>query len=250
MKPQSEIREISGLRHFKGLDWVTWKGEHSWCAFRGGYNGGNHNNHDLGHIIFGIDKDRFLCDPGYGAKQADMHSCPVIRFHDQTECAAAPITVCTSEDHGFRLSCDISEAFPHVLDSYIRQVAVLDDAHLVIIDEILGNGRIRNDAQYNLQTSLPAEETEDGFIIRGKQNALRIVIPPGVWAKGIEQWKHGRGGPSQEFSRLKWYDEFFRVRSVMVTACTCTDLQVSHAVNEKTVSVTIGDKTWEFASGI
>ena len=55
---------ITGLHHFDGIDWIAWRGERTWLGIRGGYNGGNHSNLDLGHFIFGLDRTRYLVDTG------------------------------------------------------------------------------------------------------------------------------------------------------------------------------------------
>lgn len=240
-RQKSEPGNLPALHHFAGIDWVTWRGTQSWLAFRGGYNGGNHNNIDLGQFIFGLGSTRFLMDPGYGQKDTDMHNCPIMRFHQQTECATAPITRCEAFEGGFRLTCDISEAFPHVLEYYRRHLLLVDDQHLIIVDDIKGRGSIRNDAQYNLQTCLLAKVTDEGFAIEGDDAALRVVLCDDTRNHEVEEWSARR----TINNRLKWYDAYFRVHSVQPVVCTTSREPVSIDVGEGGVKVRIGGKEWE-----
>jgi hypothetical protein len=79
------------LDHYPSLDWLTWRGEQTWFAFRSGSNGGNHDNDDLGNLILGHGGERFLIDPGYGAAVASQHNCPTVRRREQTDGATAQI---------------------------------------------------------------------------------------------------------------------------------------------------------------
>ncbi|MBD3240565.1 MAG: hypothetical protein GF331_08275 [Chitinivibrionales bacterium] len=233
---QSEPRDIRGLHHFRGIDWVAWRGTRSWLAFRGGCNGGNHNNHDLGHCIFGLDRTRFLDDPGYGAIAADMHNCPTIRLKDQTDGATARVLRCDELRGGFSLVCDIQEAFPHVLLHYDRHLVLLDDTHLVIVDDIKGRGSHRNDARYHLQTARPARTTDEGFAIDGDECTLRVVLGAETGKAAVEPYEH-RGRP---LNRLLWYDEYYRVHSVHPVVFTPSDEEVTVSVEGSRVDIAIG----------
>lgn len=229
-------RERKGLHHFKAIDWLIWRGDRSWLAFRSGYNGGNHNNRDLGQIVFGVDGTRYLVDPGYGAAHASMHNCPTVRLHDQTDGATACITALQELPGGFQLTCDISEAFPFVLDYYERHVAVVDDEHLVIVDDICGRNQIRNDMMGHFQTRLPACVTEEGFAIEGEAGRLRVVFGSDVDDLAVEEWEHRR----ETFNRLSWHDAYYRVHTVQPIVLTTTSAPISQKITASSVDVQVG----------
>ncbi|MBI5725518.1 MAG: heparinase II/III family protein [Planctomycetes bacterium] len=245
-QPSQKAPARKGLIHFKGIDWAVWRGDRSWCAFRGGFNGGNHNNHDLGHFIFGMDKTRFLIDPGYGMARADMHNTPLIRFEDQTDCATAPIIRCDSLPGGFYIVCDLREAFPFALEHFDRHLAMLDDRYLFLVDDVKGRGDIRNDVQENLQTRFPVQITEEGFAISGDGAVLRVCLGGDVGGRKIETWE-GRQlrWEKQEtrINRVLWYDSYFRVHSVQPALLTTDYAAVSFQVKDADVSVSAGGLT-------
>ncbi len=211
-----EYKVNSGLTVYNGIEWGVWNGESSWGVFRGGFNGGNHDNFDLGHFIYGIGKDRFLIDPGYGAKRADMHNCATFKLQDQSEHSNAPILETEDRENGFYLCCNLQECYPHLMEYYYRHLLLVEDDTFIIVDEAGARHPHRNDAQYNLQTHFPAEETESGFVIHGNERDLFVILPEGFYNKRIEQWAHGKGmkGP-KDINRMIWYEEYYRTQSVM-----------------------------------
>ncbi|MEX0774197.1 MAG: heparinase II/III family protein [Phycisphaeraceae bacterium] len=224
-----------GVHHFRGLDWLTWRGNTSWLALRAGNNGGNHNHRDLGQIIFGLDDTRFLIDPGYGATATSMHNCPTVRRSDQVDGATARITNLQSFDRGFKLVVDISEAFPFVLEHYHRHVAVVDDEHLILIDDIQGAGQ-RNDMFGHFQTNLPAEITNEGFAIHGEDATLRVWFGSNLAEKQILPWNND----GQVFNCLRWRDAHLRVHTVQPIVLTRSSAPITAAKTKDSVEFTIG----------
>jgi hypothetical protein len=163
------------IKHFRGLDWLTWRGAGTWLAFRGGNNGGNHNNADLGHFILGRGKTRYLVDPGYGFRTTVEHNTVSIHGRDQTEGAVAPILSHGSVAGGFHLACDLAACHPYVLSKHLRILLLLGDAHLLVIDSIVGRDGTRVGARYHFHTALPALANDDGFVIDGSDGRLSIT---------------------------------------------------------------------------
>lgn len=121
------------LVHFRGLDWVTWRGPTAWAAFRSGFLGSNHNNADLGHFILGRGETRYLIDPGYGQFHTNLHNAVTVRGGHQTDCATARITRLESLGAtGFHLVCDLREAYPLVLALHERHLVVSESGGLLI----------------------------------------------------------------------------------------------------------------------
>ncbi len=229
------------LRHFKALDWLTWRGKRTWLAFRSGFNGGNHDNDDLGNLILGIDRERFLVDPGYGATSASQHNCVTIRRHEQTDGATARAFDVRELDGGFYLACDIREAFPHVLAHYDRHLLLIDDLHLLLIDNILGRGAMRNDMRGHLQTRFPAEVTENGFRISGPTNTLRVVFLSDVANLKITEWEF-----DEPLNMLSWSDAYYRVHTVQPILLTFGDPDFTHELDEGGFALTLGGRRFAF----
>lgn len=204
------------LRHFAGIDWLRWRGRRSWLAFRAGFNGGNHDNDDLGTFILGIDDERFLTDPGYGATKASQHNCVTIRRHEQTDGAVAPIVRADETPDGFYVDCDLQAAFPHALAHYHRHLLLIDDLHLLLLDDIKGRGCMRADVRGHFQTRLPARIVDKGFAIDGQKNTLRIHYLGNVDGLHVRSWDHG----GQTFSTLQWDDTPYRIHSIQPVLLT------------------------------
>jgi len=236
----AEPREIRGLHHFHGIDWLTWHGEKSWLAFRSGFNGGNHNNRDLGQIIFGLDETRYLIDPGYGSGEAAMHNCITVRHKDQADGATARIIDLEERADGFRLICDIREAFPWVLSHYDRHLAVVDDQHLIIVEHVVGRGAIRNDMEGHLQTRLPARITDEGFAIDGEAGTLRVVFGSDVGRKSVETWYHKKG--NDPIQCLSWRDAYYRIHSIQPIVLTTSDAAIKQRITDDGVEFAVGGR--------
>ncbi|TVR46934.1 MAG: hypothetical protein EA425_16605 [Puniceicoccaceae bacterium] len=184
-------------RHFKALDWVAWRGRSSWLAFRSGFNGGNHNNLDLGHFILGRDACRYLCDPGYGASETAQHNAVTFRRKNQADATTAHITHFEErEDGGFELDCDLAACFPGPVEKYTRHLRMLGEDHLLVVDEVRGR-RMRVGARWHLQTRLPVEV--DGGTIRVLgEPALTLHLPPEAGPVEVGEWEHD--GPLRSLS--------------------------------------------------
>lgn len=172
--PQT-LPALRPLKHFRGLDWLTWRGASTWLAFRGGSNGGNHNNCDLGHFILGRGKTRYLVDPGYGIHATGRHNAVTIHGRDQTEGAHAPILSYGAVPGGFHVTCDLAACYPYVLSKHLRILLLFDDAYLLVIDTIAGRNGTRVGARHHFQTALPVSPLEDGFVIDGPDGQLSLT---------------------------------------------------------------------------
>ncbi|MFP4580221.1 MAG: hypothetical protein ACLFQ6_05775 [Candidatus Sumerlaeia bacterium] len=175
VNPEKAEARLKPLKHFKGLDWMKWTGEKTWFALRSGYNGGNHNNLDLGHFVFGAGEDRFLCDPGYGASATKQHNAAIFRGASQAVASTAEIIrLHPVGKGGFYLCCDLAETYPHVLAHYYRHVLLIDEEDLLVIDHALAKKGHRLGAKWNLQTRLPFEKSESGATFKGEQKTLQL----------------------------------------------------------------------------
>ncbi|MFO7957429.1 MAG: hypothetical protein R6X33_10050 [Candidatus Brocadiia bacterium] len=243
--PEAEDPTFKRLRHFKGIDWLTWRGDRSWLAFRSGFNGGNHDNDDLGHFILGFDEERFLCDPGYGPRDASQHNCITVRGFEQTDCATARITELEELEDGFYLKCDIQEAFPHVSEYYERHLLLTGDQHLLLIDDIMGVDDIRTTVRGHLQTRLPFEKTDEGWRIDGEQNALRVLHLSDTGFYDQWDWEHGKE-PDNVIHTLCWRDIYDRVHSVQVTLLTFGDPELECTVDDDRIVLMLDGGRHEF----
>lgn len=238
--------ERKPLRHFEGLDWLTWRGDRTWLAFRSGFNGGNHDNDDLGNFILGAGDERFLCDPGYGTYEASRHNCITVRRFEQTDCATARITRLEEFDGGFYLCCDIQEAFPHVTRHYDRHLLLADDEHLLLVDDVLGTDDIRTTVRSHLQTRLPCRETDEGWLIEGERNALRVInLSPAGW-KRSDRWQPGRRH-QHSITCLSWKRDYDRVHTVHATLLTFGDTDYEYSEDDAGLQVCIDGTTCRFA---
>ncbi len=222
----SEAVELQRLKHFREIDWLTWHGEHSWLAFRSGFSGGNHCNSDLGQFIFGIDGDRFLVDPGYGAGKPEQHNIPATR--GMAPCATAKIFRVQERDNGFYLACDLSDDNPEMLHYHYRHVLLVDDRHLLVVDDIMARRGRRNGARFHMQTHLPVELNDDGFRIEGRQHTLQasLLKPVAQLRRADWEWR------SLPVTTVSWCDAHDRVHSLQ---------PVLFSPDAKTVSCEVAD---------
>jgi hypothetical protein len=242
-KPFQESRkpELSGFKHFKGIDWAIWRGDQSWLAFRSGFNGGNHDNDDLGHFILGYGQDRFLIDPGYGAIDASQHNCATIRSKEQTDCATSYIRETSTHEGGFYLRCDISEAYPYTVTHYNRHLLVIDDTHLLLIDDIKGAKDRRVSVYGHLQTRYPTRRTEKGWQINGPNHNCKVELLFDFGLLTEESWEFD--GPITKLVYKNFYD---RIHSVQPILFSFDDTAYSYEMNKDGFILQIGEKTYEF----
>ncbi len=245
MFPELRPPELKRLRHFKGIDWLTWRGERTWLAFRSGFNGGNHDNDDLGNFILGIDRERFLCDPGYGPKNASQHNCITVRGFEQTDCATARITRMEELDAGFYVCCDIQQAFPHATVHYDRHLLLLGDEHLLLGDDVQGRDRIRTTVRSYLQTRLPRRQTDEGWRIEGEHNRLRIIHLTDSGFFESDEWC-GRRRRDPHINRFSWKNAYDSVHTVQWTLMTFGDPQLICELNERGLRLEVDGRTVVF----
>lgn len=233
--------EIPRFRHFKGIDWAIWRGKKSWMAFRGGFNGGNHDNDDLGNFILGHGHDRFFIDPGYGANKASEHNCVTVRGHEQTDCATSIIQKAFEHENGFYLVCDIREAFPYTVSHYNRHLLLIDDNHLLLIDDIAGAEERRLWVNGHLQTRYPAERIDEGWKIHGPNETCEIHLLFDFGLLTEEQWNFN--GP---ITKLIYKDLYDRVHSVQPVLFSFNDAPYSYKSDANGFSLEIEGKVYEF----
>lgn len=185
----SQPAPLERMRHCHALDWFIWHGASTYLAFRSGFNGGNHNNLDLGHIIFGSGQDRFLVDAGYGASATNQHSCVTVRGKDQTDAAIARIFRVRPLTDGFYLACDLSQAFPHALTHYNRHLLLVDEMHLLVVDDLRGALGRRTSARFHLQTRCPWSREGDVITLRGTKQDLMVRLLSGSCRFEHKQWE-------------------------------------------------------------
>ncbi len=242
--PPKEEPQLEAFRHFSGIDWATWRGERTWLAFRGGFDGGNHDHDDLGNFILGIDDERFLCDPGYGPKAASRHNCITVRNKEQTDFATAPVTRSESRKNGFYLECDITGAWPHVLEHYYRHLLLLEDRHLLLLDDVLGTEETRVNVTGYFQTRLTVHRTEEGWELQAEKNRLRVIYLSKVGHLETEQWEHH--GP---ITTLSWKNNRHRVHSAQPILLTFGDPAFSHHWEEGAFELRLNGASHRFKLG-
>jgi len=240
---KSKPPKTDGLHHFKDIDWLTWKGPKTWLGFRAGFNGDNHNNRDLSHFILGHEKERFLIDPGYGAAETSQHNAVTIRSFGQTDCSTAPILEAKPEPGGFSLICDLSPCFPYALEEYKRHLQLIDDTHLLIIDDILGAGVTRNSAKWHLQTRLPWYREENGnLVIEGSSQKLTVWFLSDIGYFNAKDWEF-----QGTITTLSWTQAYDRIHSIHPMLLTFGKPEVTHRWVNDQVEITIDGKVWRYA---
>ncbi len=233
--------EMPRFWHFDGIDWAMWRGENSWLAFRGGFNGGNHDNDDLGHLILGYGQDRFLIDPGYGANKASEHNCITIRGHEQSDCATSYIRRAFEHETGFYLVCDIREAFPHTASHYNRHLLMIDDSHLLLIDDVAGTEKRRLWVNGHFQTRYPVERTLKGWEIHGVNETCKIDLLFDFGPQSEVEWDYM--GP---ITKLVYKDLADRAHVVQPVLFSFKDVPYSYTYTSEGFSLEIEGKTHEF----
>ncbi len=237
-----ESREpaLAPIQHFRGLDWFKWTGKRTWLALRSGFNGGNHNNIDLGHFIFGAGSDRFLCDPGYGAGRTNQHNAVTVRGQSQAVDSEARIFRVRATQGGFYLACDLTSCFSHRLAFHYRHLLLIDESHLLVVDDILGVRGHRVGAGFHLQTHLPHERQGGCITLKGQQHALSIRLLSPVTEVGVEDWEWS----DLPVTSFKWGSavDLPHIRHAMLMSLDPTpfDWRLGDGVAE----LTIGTRTW------
>lgn len=168
---------IPRLTHLQAVDWLTWRGEGAWLGVRGGSNGGNRCNRDLGAFILGAGPDRFFCDPGWGEGPTSRHNTVTVRGADQGE-AVARIVRRRDQDGWLFAALDLGACYPTAIAYHRRFFLVIDGCEILLVDDLLAHAGGRPSARFHLQTALPVERNSEGFVLRGQAANLHATLPP------------------------------------------------------------------------
>jgi len=191
-----QAREPRGLWHGRELDWLSWKEGDAWLAFRSGYNAGNHNNLDLGQIVFGKGNERILRDPGYGASKTSQHSCLTFQKHEQTIGAEAKIFRAEEYESGklkwLYLCCDLAATYPGILYYHHRHLLVNSAGQLVVFDDVLARRGLRLGAMGHLQFGKPVEGEGSEWALQDSPNDFRLRFLTPVSPVETESWEWGQ----------------------------------------------------------
>jgi hypothetical protein len=185
----------TGLWHSRDLDWLSWKQGKCWLAFRSGFNGGNHNNRDLGQMVFGFGEERILIDPGYGKGETRQHSCIDLSGNSQGLASTAKLFTVETYTAGDRqllyLCCDLSDVYSHKINFHFRHVLVDSRGMLVVFDDLRGKQNIRLGAAGHLQLSLQPRSTPEGSysLDDSPNSAYNLHFFPGTVAAETREWK-------------------------------------------------------------
>jgi hypothetical protein len=190
---------VPALVHLAGVDWLAWRGADAWLALRGGDNGGNRANRDLGTFILGWGDERFCTDPGWGVVDTVFHSCVTVRGQAQTE-AVAPIVRKRCGPGWVYAVIDLGACHPGSLSHHFRHLLLLDERELLVVDDLLGRRGGRCGARFHLQTALPAEPRGDGWVLRGRREAH--VVPDACTHARIDE--RGDAEAKRPYRTLSW----------------------------------------------
>jgi hypothetical protein len=87
---------------------------------------------------------------------------------------------------GFYLVCDIREAFPHAVSHYNRHLLMIDDSHLLLIDDVAGAEGRRLWVNGHFQTRYPVECTGKGWKITGPVEFQRGSLLLSIYTERIQ----------------------------------------------------------------
>lgn len=204
-----------GLRHYRGIDWAVYHGPQTWFALRGGWNGGNHNQKDLGQFILGRGTERFLCDPGYGMGATSQHNMFTVRGQEGCDAATAPLKDIQAFDGGFRITCDLQAAFPHATERALRHLVLLNDTHLLVLDDLRGRGTLRAGARWHLQTRLPWRMDGERLLLEGRTATLAVHRFTDAAPVQAKEWDFR--GPIRTLNWRHLYDRVHAIHPMLLT---------------------------------
>jgi len=194
-QPSTPYQHPRGLAHARELDWLTWREGETWFGMRSGWNGGNHCNLDLGQIIFGIGKERILCDPGYGAGSTGQHNCIVHRGRDQASGARSRIFRTRewkiADVRYLYVCCNLSATYPASLLYHYRHCLVAESGFLILIDDLMARDGLRVAATGSLQLRQAPILHDDLFDLAGTDCGMRGRFLTPTSRHRITQWEHG-----------------------------------------------------------
>ena len=176
-QPTADWHVPSGLSHFRGLDWLSWRGGDAWFALRAGFSGGNHNQHDLGSFIFGVGEDRLVIDPGYGVLSASEHSTVTFKHLEQLWGATCPILRAEVSGEFAHIIVDLAPAQPGLLAVHLRHFILAPLGMLVIVDYIRSKDYTQHDAKYHLQLAFEPSRHSTGLGARFRERDVLVLLP-------------------------------------------------------------------------
>ena len=129
-----------------------------------------------------------------------------------------------------------------VTREYRRHYWLVDDEHLLIVDNILGRPGMRTGGKWHLQTRLPVEQTDEGFVLRGREADLRVILLTDADCHEITHWEHRR----EPVTTLSWRHSFDRENSFHPFLLTFGKPEVNLRQNGSTAEVELNGLTWTF----
>jgi hypothetical protein len=218
--------DVSGLKHFEEIDWLSYKVGDMWLWLCAGWNGGGHHNQDQGHIILGYGEERFLCDPGYGQSKNQQHN--TITVGGPT-CpgATCPIVKLEKLERGFYACVDLQPGFPYKAKYCKRHIIVSENQAVLIIDDAEGQSKAWSDdfaekqfidINWFWQTRQPVHVDEQAVFINGKNHKLHLQSLSDINCIDVKQWEY-RG----QIRTLSWRERYNRFRSIHPSSLSFTD---------------------------
>jgi hypothetical protein len=192
-QPSQPYTAPSGLAHAREIDWLTWREGSTWFAMRSGWNGGNHCNLDLGHVIFGHGTERVLCDPGYGANATAQHNCVTVRGQDQLHNSRSRIfRTRRFGDQGRRvlyLCCDLSPTQPATVCYHYRHCIVGESGFLLLLDCLMARHGLRARAEGHLHFRQPLVLHDECIDLPESAHGFRARFLHPVRVPQTETWE-------------------------------------------------------------
>ena len=233
-----EVVKREPLFHFPGLDWLSFHQDKLWGAFRGGFNGGNHNHKSLGHFILGYGSDRFMIAAGYGAGQTEMHN--LFTCGTQADSAKAPIVRTRTWHDGFWAVCDLKNAYLNRCDVSMRHIMVLEQKHFLIIDHIVGKSGRRANARWHMQSYITPEILDNGYVLKGEHVDCRVQFLDAPKPLEASEWDF----KGRAIQRVSWGDPVDRVAAVQPTLISFDDHDCAWTCEDGIATVTLHGRTY------
>jgi hypothetical protein len=213
--------DVSGLKHFHEIDWLSYKQNQLWMLLVAGWNGGGHNNQDKGHFILGYGDERFLCDPGYGQASCDKHNAMTIQGQNMCANAVCPTTRIESFAGGFYTCINVQPGFPHSVSHCNRHIVVFDNQHILVLDEAVGAVKTWRDGfeeqafvdnKWFWQTRLPVHIDGNDVTISGRHHDLHIMPLSDIGAITCNEWNF-----DGQIRTISWRERHNRRHSIHPT---------------------------------
>lgn len=245
-----EAPDVSGLKHFPEIDWLSYKADDIWLMICGGWNGGGHHNQDQGHLILGYGKERFLCDPGYGKSTMDQHNTFKVQGQNACHGCLCPLEHIESFSDGFYATVNLQSAFPFATAFCRRHFIVTENKHILIIDDVAGQykewsdgyqEKVFADPTWYWQTRLPVEIADNTFKINGKRHSLQVRMLAAIGAIQQKEWDH-----QGQIRTLSYRSYANNQRNIMPCVLSFADASGSWDVDGQRHVFTLNDRRFEF----